>query len=377
MKKIIKKSPDTKSSKDRKSRGRQRQDATFPVPPTIGELPESYTATLREIKERIRTERLRVVMAANAAMVLLYWNIGKAILERQQNEGWGAKIIDRLSHDLKASFPDMSGFSPRNLKYMRKFAEAWTDRKFVQRTVAQIPWRSNLTLLDKLDDPEPRLWYARKTLELGLGKDMLVFQIESKLHLREGSSVNNFKVALPPADSDLTAQIFKDPYVFDFLGTADPRREAELEQKLIDHIQKFLLELGQGFAFVGRQVQLEVGGNDFYLDLLFYHLKLRCYVVVELKAGEFDPGYVSKLNMYLNIVDDLLRHPDDKKTIGLLLVKSKNKMLVEYSLSGYNNPIGVANWERRITQSLPKELDGILPTVEEIEAELMRKGDKA
>jgi predicted nuclease of restriction endonuclease-like (RecB) superfamily len=358
---------------NRKSMGQQKPGVIIPAPAALIDMPTGYESFFKNLKERIISERLKTVLSANTTMIMLYWEIGQSILLRQQSEGWGAKIIDRLSHDLKAAFPDMTGFSPRNLKYMRKFAQAWPDREIVQRTVAQIPWRSNLTLLDKLDDPELRLWYAYKTLELGLGKDMLVFQIETKLHIREGSAVNNFKIALPPADSDLTTQVFKDPYIFDFLGTADPRREAELEQKLIDHIQKFLLELGQGFAFVGRQVNLEVGGRDFYIDLLFYHLKLRCYVVVELKTGEFDPGYVSKLNMYLNIVDNLLRHPDDKKTIGLLLVKSKNKMMVEYSLFGYTNPIGVANWERQITQSLPKELDGILPSIEEIEAEL--RGD--
>jgi len=361
---------------NRKSMGQQKPGVIIPAPAALIDMPNGYESFFKNLKERIINERLKTVLSANTTMIMLYWEIGQSILLRQQSEGWGAKIIDRLSHDLKAAFPDMSGFSPRNLKYMRKFAQAWPDREIVQRTVAQIPWRSNLTLLDKLDDPELRLWYAHKTLELGLGKDMLVFQIETKLHIREGSAVNNFKIALPPADSDLTTQVFKDPYIFDFLGTADPRREAELEQKLIDHIQKFLLELGQGFAFVGRQVNLEVGGRDFYIDLLFYHLKLRCYVVVELKAGEFDPGYVSKLNMYLNIVDDLLRHPDDKKTIGLLLVKSKNKMMVEYSLYGYTNPIGVANWERQITQSLPKELDGILPSIEEIEAELRGDDDE-
>jgi len=361
---------------NRKSMGLKKPGAIIPAPVALIDMPKGYESFLKNLKERIISERLKTLLSANAAMIMLYWEIGKSILSRQQSEGWGAKIIDRLSHDLKAAFPDMSGFSPRNLKYMRKFAQAWPDREIVQRTVAQIPWRSNLTLLDKLDDPELRLWYAHKTLELGLGKDMLVFQIETKLHLREGSAVNNFKVALPTAESDMTAQVFKDPYIFDFLGTADPRREAELEQKLIDHIQKFLLELGLGFAFVGRQVHLEVGGSDFYIDLLFYHLKLRCYVVVELKAGEFDPGYISKLNMYLNIVDDLLRHPNDKKTIGLLLVKSKNKMMVEYSLAGYINPIGVANWERQITQSLPKELNGILPSIEEIEAELRGENDE-
>jgi predicted nuclease of restriction endonuclease-like (RecB) superfamily len=303
-------------------------------------------------------------------MVLMYWDIGSQILEKQQMEGWGAKVIDRLSYDLKGAFPDMKGFSPRNLRYMRKFAESWPDRSFVQRTVAQIPWRSNLTLLDKLQDNETRLWYAQKTIEYGWGKDMLAIQIDSRRYEREGKAINNFPVALPPNDSDMARQVFKDPYVFDFLGTADLRREAELERKLVDHIQQFLLELGQGFAFVGRQVHLEVGDSDFYLDLLFYHLKLRCYVVVELKVTKFDPGYVSKLNMYLNIVDDLLRHPDDKPSIGLLLVKEKNQTIVEYSLAGYSKPIGVAQWQREIAKSLPEELKSSLPTIEEIEAEL-------
>jgi predicted nuclease of restriction endonuclease-like (RecB) superfamily len=240
----------------------------------------------------------------------------------------------------------------------------------VQRTVAQIPWRSNLALLDKLQDMETRLWYARKTIEYGWGKDMLAIQIDTRLHEREGKAINNFPIALPPIDSDMAEQIFKDPYVFDFLGTADVRREVELERKLIDHIQQFLLELGQGFAFVGRQVHLEVGDSDFYIDLLFYHLKLRCYVVVELKVTKFDPGYVSKLNMYLNIVDDALRNHDDKPTIGLLLVKEKNQTIVEYSLAGYKKPIGVAQWQREITKSLPEEFKSSLPTIEEIEAEL-------
>lgn len=354
----------------RKSRGSAKPDVMMPAPDTLAGMPEGYSALLTGLKERIAHERIKAVLSANAAMVLMYWDIGRSILERQHKEGWGAKVIDRLSHDLKSAFPDMTGFSPRNLKYMRTFAEAWPDRAIVQRTVAQLPWRSNLTLLDKLSDPEIRLWYAQKALELGMGKDMLAIQIETCLHERQGKAINNFHVALPPVDSDMTAQIFKDPYVFDFLGTADPRREAELEQKLIDHIQQFLLELGQGFAFVGRQVHLEIGDSDFFLDLLFYHLYLRCYVVVELKAGKFEPGHISQLNMYLNAVDDLLRHTDDKPSIGLLLVKDKNQTVVEYSLAGYTKPIGVAQWERHITQSLPNNLKSSLPSVEEIEAEL-------
>jgi predicted nuclease of restriction endonuclease-like (RecB) superfamily len=208
-----------------------------------------------------------------------------------------------------------------------------------------------------------------------MGKDMLAIQIENWLHVHQGKAINNFHTALPPTDSDMTAQVFKDPYIFDFLGTADPRREAELEQKLIDHMQQFLLELGQGFAFVGRQVHLEIGDSDFYLDLLFYHLRLRCYVVIELKAGKFEPGHVSQPNMYLNVVDDLLRHPDDKPSIGLLLVKDKNRTVVEYSLAGYTKSIGVAQWECQMTQSLPDDLKPGLPRIEEIEAELVGVDD--
>lgn len=359
-----------KPTDSRKSRGSAKPDMLMPVPDTLAAMPEGYSRLLAGIKERVAHERIKAVLSANAAMVLLYWDIGRSILECQHQQGWGAKVIDRLSHDLKTAFPATTGFSPRNLKYMRTFADAWPDRAIVQRTIAQLPWRSNLTLLDKLSDPKIRLWYAQKALELGMGKDMLVIQIETRLHERQGKAINNFPAAMPPADSDMTAQIFKDPYIFDFLGTADPRREAELEQKLIDHIQHFLLELGQGFAFVGRQVPLEIGDSDFYLDLLFYHLHLRCYVVIELKAGKFEPGHVSQLNMYLNAVDDLLRHADDKPSIGLLLVKEKNQTVVEYSLAGHTKPIGVAQWERHITQSLPDDLKSSLPSVAEIEAEL-------
>lgn len=225
-------------------------------------------------------------------------------------------------------------------------------------------------LLDKLDDAESRTWYAQKTIENGWSSAILELQIQSGLMERSGKTVNNFRIALPPAESDLANQIFKDPYLFDFLGTDMPRREVEIERKLTEHIQNFLLELGQGFAFVGRQVHMEVGGQDFYIDLLFYHLNLRCYIVIELKACEFEPGFVGQLNMYQNAVNDLLRHPDDKPTIGLLLVKGKSQTVVEYSLSGYQNPIGVADWKNQMVQSLPEELKSSLPTVEEIEKEL-------
>lgn len=348
----------------------QHPDLIMPVPPVMAELPEGYSGFLTQVKQKIHHSRLKAVLSANVAQTLLYWEMGHEILRKQQQAGWGAKVIDRLAYDLKTAFPEMNGFSARNLKYMRKFAEAWPERNFVQQTVAQIPWGSNLTLLEKLKDSETRAWYAQKTLENGWSRDLLAVQIASGLHQRIGQSANNFALTLPPDDSDMAQQIFKDPYLFDFLGTAEVRKEAELEQKLMQHLEKFLLELGQGFAFVGRQVPLEVAGDEFYIDLLFYHLKLRCYVVIELKAGKFSPGHVSQLTMYMNLVDDLLRHSDDKPTIGLLLVKEKNHTVAKYALAGNSQPIGVAEWEQQITESLPEELKPSLPSIEEIEQEL-------
>lgn len=275
-----------------------------------------------------------------------------------------------MAKDLKDAFPDMSGFSPRNIKYMRKFAECWPDYEIVQRVVAQIPWRSNISLMDKLTDQKSRIWYAQKTIENGWSKTILDMQIESRLMERAGQSVNNFQAALPPTDSDLVNQVFKDPYLFDFLGTDIPRREVEIERQLTEHIQSFLLGIRARICFVRQTGSSGVGGDDFYIDLLFYHLKLRCYVVIELKACDFEPGFISQLNMYQNAVNDILRHPDDKPTIGLLLVKGKNKTVVEYSLAGYQNPIGVAEWKNQIAKALPEELRSSLPSVEEIEKEL-------
>jgi predicted nuclease of restriction endonuclease-like (RecB) superfamily len=354
----------------RLAKGRSREQARFTAVPSKVDLPKDYAVLLGELKQRIAGERLRVVLSANAAMVLLYWDIGQAILQRQAKEGWGAKVIDRLSGDLRQSFPDMKGLSPRNLKYMRAFAETWPDRAIVQRVIAQLPWRQNIALLEKLRTPEERLWYARKTVEQGWSQSILCLQIEGGAHERQGKAVSNFPVVLPPADSDLAAQVFKDPYLFDFLGTADPRREREVEQALMDHIQRFLLELGAGFAFMGSQVHLEVDSQDFYLDLLFYHVKLRRHVVVELKAVPFDPAFVGQLNLYLSAVDDLLRQPDDKPTIGLLLCRSKSRLVVEYALRDLKKPIGVASWETKLVKSLPKDLKGSLPSIAEIEKEL-------
>ena len=357
---------------ERKQRGRVDRSAMFPVPPPVGDVPVDYAAWLADLKARILRERLRVVLASNAVMVLLYWDIGRSILDKQADQGWGSRVIDRLAADLRDAFPEMKGFSPRNLKYMRAFAAAWPDRKIVQASLAQLPWYHHIALLEKLDSPEPRLWYAAKTLEHGWSRNILAVQIETQAHRRHGKAQTNFPATLPQPDSDMAVQVFKDPYLFDFLGTDAPRRETELEQGLVVHIQKFLLELGQGFAFVGRQVHLEIGGDDFYLDLLFYHLKLRRYVVIELKARKFQPGDGAQLGMYMTAVDRLLCHSDDKPTLGLLLVREKNRVMVEYALGGNTKPISVAEWDTRLTHALPEELQASLPTIEQIEAELAK-----
>jgi predicted nuclease of restriction endonuclease-like (RecB) superfamily len=371
----------TQADSDRRAMGRAREGARFTAPPPAGELPANYGETLTHLKELVSQTRLRAVLAANETMVMAYWEMGQTILQRQASAGWGAKVIDRLSADLRREFPDMEGLSPRNLKYMRAFAAAWPDQAIVQRVIAQIPWRQNIALLERLEDVATRLWYARQTIEYGWSQPILCMQIELNAHTRQGKAITNFPATLPPADSDMAAQVFKDPYLFDFLGTADPRREREVEQALVDHIQRFLLELGAGFAFVGRQVHLEVGSKDFYLDLLFYHLKLRRFVVVELKAVPFDAGFAGKMNLYLSAVDDLLRHPDDQPSIGLLLCRSKDKLVVEYALRDIKKPIGVADWETTLVKSLPKDLKSSLPTVKEIESALAPsthdKGPKA
>lgn len=340
------------------------------MPPPRSDLPRGYAETLGEIKQRIQQERLRVVMSANSAMVLLYWDIGRMILDRQEREGWGAKVIDRLSADLREAYPDMQGLSPRNLLHMRAFAAAYPDSRLVKQLVSLLPWGHVVRLLQRIKEQDIRHWYVKKVIEHGWSRNILELQIDGQAHKRQGKAVTNFKATLPPVDSDMAEQVFKDPYLFDFLGTADPRYEREVEQALVDHIQRFLIELGSGFAFVGRQVHLEFSSRDYYIDLLFYHLKLRCYVVVELKAVPFDPAFVGQMNVYLSAVDDLLRHGDDQPSIGLLLCRSRDRVVVEYALRDLNKPIGVAGWQTKLVEKLPKELKGSLPTVEEIEAEL-------
>ncbi len=358
------------AQKPRLSRGRARSEAIFPAAPIKSSLPESYAATLQEIKTHLRNSRVRAVLAANPVVIEAYWHTGKIILARQQEAAWGARVIDRLAADLQESFPDMGGLSSRNLLSMKLFAEAFPQGPIAKQVVSQLPWGQIIRLLQMVKDTAARDFYIHETVAQGWSRSVLEMNIQRKLHLREGKALNNFALTMPPADSDMAAQLFKDPYLFDFLGTADLRREAEVEQALVDHIQKFLLELGTGFAFVGRQVRLEVGDEDYSLDLLFYHLKLRRYVVIELKARAFTPGDVGQLNLYLSAVDDLLRHPDDQPTIGLLLCQKKNKLVAEYALRGLDQSIAVAAWQTQLTETLPEEWSGSLPTIEEIEAEL-------
>ncbi|MEZ4267611.1 MAG: PDDEXK nuclease domain-containing protein [Myxococcota bacterium] len=336
-------------------------------------LPSDYPALLADLKTRIHSARMRATLAANAELTLLYWDLGRAILERQEQEGWGAKVVDRLSVDLRRAFPDMKGLSPRNLKYMRTFAGAWPERSIVQQAVAQIPWGHNVRLLDKLGDPEVRLWYAKKARLHGWSRDVLVMQIETRLHDRQGQAVTNFDATLPAPQADLANGLLKDPYLFGFLGLEEDAQEREVEKALVRHLRDFLLELGVGFAFVGNQHRLEVGGDEFFIDMLFYHLHLRCYVVVELKTVAFKPEFAGKLNFYLSAVDDLLRRGDDAPTVGLLLCKGKNKLVAEYALRDMSKPMGVSEYQ--LTEALPENLRGSLPTVAELEAELAVPGD--
>ncbi len=335
--------------------------------------PEGYVDWLKGVKERIRSAQQKAVLAANSELIALYWQIGRDILDRQSNQGWGAKVIDRLAGDLRREFPKMTGFSPRNLKYMRLFAETWTDNQFVQRFVAQIPWGHNLEILTKLKSHEEREWYIKADIENGWSRPVLVHQIESGLYNRQGKAITNFDKQLPSAQSDLAQQTLKDPYIFDFLNIGKEAHERDIENALVEHITRFLLELGTGFAYVGRQVHLEVGGEDFYLDLLFYHLKLRCYVVIELKAVSFKPEYAGKLNFYLSAVDATMKHESDNPSIGLILCKDKNRLVAEYALKDISKPVGIS--EYRLIESIPEDLQGSLPSIEQIEAELSEMGE--
>ena len=375
--------------------------------------PENYNTLLDDLKTRIRQAQVRAALAVNQELTLLYWQIGREIVIRQQKEGWGSKVISRLAKDLKQEFPSIAGFSARNLNYMRAFAAAYPDEEIVQRCVAKIPWRHNIALIEKLKSPEEKLWYAQKALENGWSRDVLVLQVESDLYHRQGGAITNFKQALPEPQSDLAHQLLKDPYNFDFLTLSENAQERDLERALVDRIRDFLLELGVGFAFVGSQYHLEIDGQDFYIDLLFYHirlhcyvvidlkitpfqpeysgklnfyisavddllrqsedkptigLRLHCYVVIDLKITPFQPEYSGKLNFYISAVDDLLRQSEDKPTIGLVLCRGKSNAISEYALRDINKPIGISTY--KLQDDLPDSLKGNLPSIEQLEIEL-------
>lgn len=329
-----------------------------------------YAEFIETLKLEIRQTQVKAALSVNRELVLLYWRIGKSILAKQKELGWGAKVVEQISRDLRLEFPMMKGFSPRNVKYMRALAENYADEQFVQQVVAQIPWGHNVRILDKIKDQAEREFYIRKTIENGWSRNALEIQIETGLHLRQGKAITNFELTLPKPQSDLANEILKSPYNFDFLGLGDEAQEREIEAAMMRHIRDYLLELGVGFAFVGSQYRLEVAGDEFFIDQLFYHLKLRSFLVLELKAGKFKPEYLGKLNFYLSAVDDLLRQEGDAPSIGLILCRGENQTVVEYALRDMAKPIGVSHYE--LTKILPENLRGNLPTIEEIEAELKK-----
>ncbi|OUC11732.1 MAG: hypothetical protein B0A82_26425 [Alkalinema sp. CACIAM 70d] len=327
-----------------------------------------YETFLRELKEQIRLSQMRAASAVNRELVVLYWQIGKAILARQQEQGWGAKVIDRLAKDLKRAFPEMAGFSRSNLTSMRAFAEAYPDEQVVQQWVGRIPWGHNVRILEAVKDQQERLWYVQQTIEQGWSRNVLVHQMESGLYRRTGGAITNFEQVLPQPQSDLAHQLLKDPYNFSFLSLSRDVQERDLERALVDHIRDFLLELGVGFSFLGCQYPIEVSNKEYRLDLLFYHVRLHCYVVIDLKMGEFEPEFSGKMAFYVMAVDNLLKTAVDNPTIGIILCKTKDKTTVEYALQPMQTPIGVATY--RLQNTLPEPLQGSLPSVEQWEAEL-------
>ncbi len=337
-------------------------------------IPIGYPELLDEIVSRITRSQTRAALAVSRELVLLYWSIGAEILLRQRSEGWGAKIIDRLGRDLQVRFPGVEGFSPRNLKYMRSLAEVWPDPQIVPQRVALLPWGHIRLLLDRVKDSAVRDWYMGASIEYGWSRDTLAHMISGCLHKREGKALTNFKQVLPPPNSDMAQQVLRDPYNFDFLTLTHPVEERKLQRGLLVHMRDLLLELGRGFAFVGSQVPLPVGDETFYLDLLFYHVRLHCYFVIELKVGKFKPEYAGKLNFYLSAVDSILRTERDEPTIGLLLCESHEGPVVEYAFKDIQKPIGVSTY--RVTRELPAPVRDELPTVEDLEIVVTKLKDE-
>ncbi len=329
-----------------------------------------YIDLIQSIKREIQNAQYKATLSVNKELIMLYYNIGKIINE---HKSWGNKFIDNLAADLRIAFPEAKGYSVRNLKYMAKFAATYQDIEFVQQAVAQIPWGHTVVLLDKFTDDTVRNWYIQKVIDNGWSRNVLVHQIESGLYERQAiaEKISNFESRLPSPQSELAVQTMKDPYIFDFIPFAEDMVERDIEQALVKDVTKLLLELGTGFAFLGNQYHLNVGGDDFYIDLLFYNLNLRSYVVVELKTGEFKPEYAGQLNFYLSAVDGILKKDGDNPSIGLLLCKSKNALVAEYSLKDMSKPIGVS--EYKVTGNLPESLSRQLPSVEDIKKRIRNK----
>jgi predicted nuclease of restriction endonuclease-like (RecB) superfamily len=331
---------------------------------------KDYSHFLNSLKEKIATTRYKAVLHVNKELTHLYHYIGSEILKKQKTHGWGSKIIDKLSRDLRFEFPDMKGFSPQNLKYMRKFADEYTLDEIGQQAIDQLPWGHNITIMYEVSNKQEREFYIQKVRENGWSRNVLSMQIETKLYKREGHAITNFNEKLPSAHSELAQATIRNPYLFDFVSLGKDAHEREIEKELVKHIEKFLLALGEGFAFLGRQYHLQIDERDHYLDLLFYNVKLRSFIVVELKAGAFKPEYAGKMNFYLSAVDDLIKHQSDNPSIGLILCRTKTSVTAEYTLRDMTKPIGLA--EYKLTEALPENIKTSLPTIEELEAELSK-----
>jgi len=333
---------------------------------------QDYKNWLKEIKSTIRKAQIKASLSVNSALIELYWNLGEKIVEKQRNASWGDSIIEKLARDLKWEFPQVTGFSRRNLYAVKQWYLFYSMKyEKVPQAVAQIPWGHNRLIISKIKDIEQGIFYSQATVQNGWSRDILELQIESKLFERKGKSLTNFERTLPKPQSDLARETLKDPYIFNFLELEDDAQEREIEKELTRRITQFILELGKGFAFVGSQYKIEIDGNEYFIDLLFYHLNLRSYVVIELKAGKFKPEYAGKLNFYLSAVDSQLKKEDDKSSIGIILCKSKNKIEAEYALRDINKPIGISDF--KLTHAIPEDLKSKLPTVEELEKELCEK----
>ncbi|MEZ2445588.1 YhcG family protein [Chitinophaga sp. RCC_12] len=348
------------------------------------QLPETYIHTLESLKQKIQHARMKAVLTANVQLLATYWEIGNTISQQEQNQGWGSKVVEELARDLSIAFPDFKGLSPRNLRYMRNFAIAWPElsvfsdqatagdmNSILQQAAAKLPWFHICTLLDKVKNQSERNFYAEKAVENGWSRNILVHQIESGLFNRQGKVQNNFANTLPAIQSELASELFKDPYKFDFFNLANEAKERDLENALVDHIMKFMLEMGKGFSFVGKQTLINAGEKDYYIDLLLYHLKLHCYVAIELKIGEFKPEYAGKMNFYLSTLDNNYKTSGDTPSIGLILCKNKDRVTVEYALKDVNKPMGVAEYQ--LTHLIPKNLQGQLPSIEDLEKELKKE----